>query len=416
LFDPVIEVEISGLGRQGDGLVVVDGEQLAVPGALPGEMVRVERAGKRARLLEVLRPSPDRVVPSCPHFGPCGGCRLQHLSPPAVADFKRALVCEALDRAGVAAVVSPTISAHGRGRRRVTLHAGQNGAGFNRRQSHETHPIDQCPILVPELDSAPAIARAIFKLTGPCDVGLTVADNGLDVGVRTKGHKKGTGIRAGRRSGGPDLVSVGRQFHLARLILDGELVWQSSPPVLGIGRAIVPLPAGGFLQASARAEEVLGELVCHGARRAKRVADLFCGMGTFALRLAEQAQIYACDNSEGAIEALVAGWRSTSGLRPIKTEVRDLFSDPLEVRELQHFDVVVFDPPRAGARAQAACLAGSEVPVVISVSCDPVSFSRDAAALTSGGYQLVNVQPVDQFEHAHHVEIVGIFARGALRD
>jgi 23S rRNA (uracil1939-C5)-methyltransferase len=425
LPDPVIEeLEIAGLGRQGDGLVAVDGGQLAVPGALPGERVQVERAGKTARLLKVLEPSADRVVARCPHFGPCGGCRLQHLSPVRVAEFKRTLVIEALERVGIKTPVAPVLAAFGRGRRRITLHAGRGGAGFNRRRSHDIHPIDHCPILVPELDRATEIVRAIFATVGPCDVGLTVADNGLDVGVRTvrgakcqgKGGGKGQGkqgARSGLRSNSPGdrLAMAGRTFALARLTLNGELMWQETAPEIVIGRAVVPLPIGGFLQASARADEVLADLVCQGVGRAKQVADLFCGVGPFALRLAENARVFACESSLRSIEALEAGWRAASGLRGIKTEVRDLYNDPLEARELQHFDAVVLDPPRAGARAQAVGLAVSEVPTIVFVSCDPTSFARDAAILCGGGYGLEWVRPVDQFEHSEHVEIVGLFKR-----
>jgi 23S rRNA (uracil1939-C5)-methyltransferase len=205
------------------------------------------------------------------------------------------------------------------------------------------------------------------------------------------------------------LARVAEQHKLARLTRHGELVAQQSQPQLAIGRATVPLPPGAFLQATAEGEAALARLVIDHVGKAKRIADLFCGVGTFALRLAEAARVSAADSDAAAIKALQSA--HGSGLKPVKAEARDLFRRPLVVSELKNFDAVVFDPPRQGAEAQAREIAKSAVANVIAVSCDAASFARDAKILVKGGYKLARVTVVDQFRYSFHVEIVGKFER-----
>ncbi|HHY51025.1 MAG TPA: RNA methyltransferase, partial [Alphaproteobacteria bacterium] len=180
---------------------------------------------------------------------------------------------------------------------------------------------------------------------------------------------------------------------------------------VAMGRAIVAIPAGSFLQATAAAEATLAGLVLDAVGKARSVADLFSGVGPFALRLAETARVAAFDADRAAIAALATAVRHTQGLKPVTAAVRDLFRAPLLPAELEGIDAVVLDPPRAGAEAQSRELARARLPTVVAVSCDPRSFARDAAILLAGGYRLEAVTPVDQFAWSPHVEIVGVFRR-----
>ncbi|HEX9468093.1 MAG TPA: methyltransferase, partial [Bradyrhizobium sp.] len=207
------------------------------------------------------------------------------------------------------------------------------------------------------------------------------------------------------------LSRLAEQHRLARLTRHGELVLMRTPPVIAIGTATVTLPPGSFLQATAAGEETLAALVSRHCQRAKHIADLFCGVGPFALRLAAKSRISAFDNDAGAVTALQKAATSTSGLKPVKAETRDLFRRPLMPQELRDYDAVVFDPPRQGAQAQAQQLAASKIPVVVAVSCNVATFARDARILIDGGYRVEGVTPVDQFRHTPHVELVAKFVR-----
>ncbi|KMO37562.1 RNA methyltransferase [Methylobacterium tarhaniae] len=406
-------MEIARLGLRGDG-VTPDG--VVVPGALPGETVRaVPEEGTRpprARLDAVLTPSADRIAPFCPYFGTCGGCAIQHLAPGAYADWKRDLVVGALARAGIEAPVAPLLDAHGSGRRRITLHvrAGEGGpqAGFMAARSHALVAIDHCPITEAALHRAPEIARAVSRPLGggggkPLDVQVTATAGGLDVDIR--GH--GPASERARQA----LVLLAGDLDLARLSLHGEVLIVRRAPEIPAGRSRLVPPSGGFLQATAEGEATLARLVVEGVGKAKRVVDLFSGAGAFSLALAEAHTVHAVEGEEGALKALDRAFRETGGLRTVTTERRDLFRRPLLAPELDRFDAIVFDPPRAGAEAQSARIAESKVPVVVGVSCDAGSFARDAALLVRGGYRLETVTPVDQFRHSPHVEIVGVFRR-----
>jgi 23S rRNA (uracil1939-C5)-methyltransferase len=181
--------------------------------------------------------------------------------------------------------------------------------------------------------------------------------------------------------------------------------------MLHAGRARIPLPPGAFLQATALGEETLARLVLEAIGEAARIADLFCGIGPFALRLAEQASVLAMDGDDPALKAVDRAARGTPGLKPVTTEIRDLFRNPLTTRELDRYEAVIFDPPRAGAEAQARELAQSKVPTVIAVSCDPATLARDLAILVEGGYRIEAITPVDQFKYAAHVETVAVLRR-----
>ncbi len=392
---------ILSLGHKGEGVAEIDGRKVFVPLALPGETVVIETDGERGTLLEVLTPAPERITPFCPHFGSCGGCQLQHLERSAYEAFKIGIVETQLRFAGLDNKVERFIDAAGQGRRRATLHARREGSGYMRLRSHEVYPIDACPILVPALSRAPRIAAAVMAALGEADVAFTATLSGLDVGVRTE-KKQARGKR---------IEPLVNQFGLARLALNGELVLQAQVPAVPMGRANVELPIGSFLQATEAAELALADYVLTGVGKAKKVADLFCGVGPFALRLAETRPVYAADSDKAGIAALDKARRYAKGLREVTAKSRDLFRDPLTQFELNDFDAVVLDPPRAGAEAQVRELGKSKVKCVVMVSCDARSFARDAALLIGAGFAMSNLVAVDQFTQSTHVEIAATFRR-----
>jgi 23S rRNA (uracil1939-C5)-methyltransferase len=279
--------------------------------------------------------------------------------------------------------------------------------GFAAAQTHDVVPVDRCPILDPALtgalEAAWALAEPLIKIGKPLDIQATATSNGLDVDVRGSGPLAPVTITA--------LSRIAEKHRLARLTRHGELVLMRNAPVISIGMAQVTLPPGSFLQATAAGEEALAALVERHAGRAKNIADLFCGVGPFALRLAKRARIAAFDSDGGAVASLQKAADATSGLKPVKAAARDLFRRPLMPPELRDYDVVVFDPPRQGAQAQSQQLATSKVPVVIAVSCNAATFARDAKILVDGGYRFEGVAPVDQFRHTPHVELVARFSR-----
>jgi 23S rRNA (uracil1939-C5)-methyltransferase len=405
---------ISHLGHRGDGASETPAGPLYVPYALPGETVEVDPVPghpDRRRLLRIETSSPERVAPICPHFATCGGCAVQHWTGSRYRAWKRDLVVTALAQAGLATVVDDLIDAHGAGRRRVVFHARRGTrdilqVGFTALRSHDVVAIDRCPILAPglagALEAAWAIAEALQSAEKPLDIQATATDAGIDVDVRGSGPLNASSLGA--------LARVAEAHALARLTRHGELVAQRAAPTIRMGRAAVTLPPGAFLQATAEGEAALARLVTANVGEARTIADLFAGVGPFALRLAERAGVSAADADEAAIAALRRA-AATAGLKPIAAETRDLFRRPLTAKELDRFDAIVFDPPRQGAGAQARQLASAQASVIVGVSCNPATFARDAKILVAGGYRLTRVTPVDQFRYAAHVELVGRFER-----
>ncbi len=406
---------IHRLGHRGDGIADTAEGPVYVPYALPGETVTVEPVAghpDRRHLVHVDKPSHERATPICKHFGQCGGCAMQHWSLAEYHLWKRELVVEALGHAGLVAPVEPLIDAHGEGRRRAVLHARRGThdlleVGFTAPRAHHIVAIDRCPILSPALDGAVGTAWAIADILKPThkplDIHVTATDSGMDVDVRGSGP-----LNPARTT---TLAGIAEQHKLARITRHGELVAQRANPTLKVGRAHVPLPPGAFLQATAEGEAALARLVIGHVGGAKRVADLFAGIGTFTLRLAERARVSAVDLEVSAVKALERAAATTSGLKPVEAQVRDLFRRPFMAAELKGFDAVVFDPPRQGAEAQVRELGLSKVPTVVAVSCDATTFARDAALLIEGGYKLSVVTPVDQFRYSFHVELVAKFEK-----
>ncbi|MDI4666410.1 RNA methyltransferase [Xanthobacter autotrophicus] len=400
------------MGAQGDGLAQGPHGALFAPYTLPGETVRGRIDKDRLALDAVLTPSPERVEPFCSHFGTCGGCLLQHWQLEPYFAWKRTLVAEALAREGIEAQVHPVVDAHGAGRRRVIFHARQYGArtvvGFAERRSHAMVALDACPVLAPSLDAAlpaaRAVAAALAPLKKPLDLQVVATDTGLDMDVRGSGPLPPALL--------VDVAAIAERFGLARLTRHGELVLQRTAPILSMGRAKVELPPAAFLQATAEGEHVLADAVLAASAGARRVADLFAGAGTFALRLAETARVFAAESHAGALAALMKASRATPGLKAVEGEARDLFRRPLMAAELAAFDTVVIDPPRQGAEAQARELAQAKLARLVYVSCNAATFARDARLLIAGGFRLVEVTPVDQFRYSPHVELVAFFQRG----
>jgi len=411
----VERLTIDHVGQQGDGVAFDGARNIYVPYTLGGEIVEVatspERSADRRDLAAIITPSSERIAPFCDYFGTCGGCAIQHWRTDAYRNWKRQLVVDTLKQAGIACEVGALVDAHGSGRRRATFHARQgSGAlrvGFAAAGRHEIVPISHCPILDPVMGGAIAAANAVAELLKPVgkplDIQISATDNGLDVDVRGSGPLDTAMLSK--------LSGLAKRHRLARLTRHGELVLQQVPPTVRVGRARVMLPPASFMQPTQAGEETLASLAIERCKGAKRIADLFCGFGPFALRLAEKFRVAAFDSDVKAVAALNDAVRATQGLKPLTAEARDLFRRPLVPQELRDFDTVVFDPPRQGAEAQSRQLAASRLPRVVAVSCNPATFARDAKILLGSGFKLGELIPVDQFRHTPHVEIVAGFAR-----
>ncbi|WP_244548479.1 class I SAM-dependent RNA methyltransferase [Bosea vaviloviae] len=406
---------IDHLGQKGDGVAKTANGPVFVPYALPGETVRVVRDGDRGQLVEIIAPAASRIAAICPLFTRCGGCAAQHMDEGLYKAWKRQQVVTTLERAGVAAPVADLVDAHGAGRRRVTFHARREGigmmVGFMAARSHDLVAVEACPVLAPGLARAPAVAQLLANRLGgsnkPLDLQVTASDTGLDVDIRGHGPA-GDKLRL-------SLTEAAERLDLARLSMHGEIIVERRSPLQKMGKAMVAPAPGGFLQATTLGEGTISALVVSALPKAKRVADLFAGCGPFSFRLAEKAQVHAVESEKAAILALTRAAGATQGLKRITSETRDLFRRPLLEHELNAFDAVVLDPPRAGAEAQARRLAASKVASVVYVSCDVGSFARDAAILIAGGYALEGVTPIDQFRYSAHIELVGLFRRAGKR-
>ncbi|MHA7871061.1 MAG: class I SAM-dependent RNA methyltransferase [Hyphococcus sp.] len=405
-------VRIAAIGARGDGVAESDGGAVYVPYTAPGDLVRVKLRGERGALTELIETSAHRAKPPCQYFGACGSCALQHLETAFYRKWKRDLVVNALKREGFTSdSVGALIACPPSSRRRATvavLRRKQDTiVGFNKRRSTEILDIDNCIVMAPALANhiagfrklAAAIPHRAF------DMALTLCDNGVDIDVQC-GDADFFRADAIER-----LADVMRGEGFIRLTLNGEPVLEFQKPSVSFGGVPVAIPPGAFLQASREAETVLIDHVLEHSGAATRIADLFCGCGTFALPVASRAQVDAFDADRDAVGALDAAVRNARLNHPVAATARNLFEQPLMAEDLKPYDAVIFDPPRAGARAQAEELARSQVPVVIGVSCNPGTFARDAAILRAGGYALSQVTPVDQFVYSAHVELVGVFQK-----
>lgn len=409
---------IARLGSSGDGIADTSAGPVYVPFTLPGETVAVARVKNHATVMSMSVVSPERVTPPCVHFGPdgkngtCGGCTLQHAGDALYHDFKRSLVVAALKSKGLTPEVAPLIVARPGERRRVVFTARRTEKGmllgFNQAGSHHIVSIDHCPIasdgIVSRLEDIRRVAGAIATSSEPFRLTVLETLSGLDLAF--EGVKK-IGDRERRAVTQCVLALRG----IARVSNDGEILIEPQKPEIDFGGVRVSPPAGGFTQATKEAEEAMADLVLAALGKAKRVADLFSGSGTFALRIARKAKVHAVEGEEKALKALDHAARNTQGLKPVTVERRDLFRRPLMASELKVYDAVVFDPPRAGAEDQCKEIARSGVKVIVAVSCNPVSLARDLALLTASGYRIRQVTPIDQFLWSAHVEAVAVLEK-----
>lgn len=397
---PIVRLAARGDGVTGDGRFVL--------GAAIGDLVRFE--GDVAHI----EPGPQHRTPSCRHVPDCGGCQLQHLADAAYVDFVTDRLVRALGHVGIVpASIAPVALSPPQSRRRASLRAVKRGGeltlGFNAEGSHRIVDIEQCDVLAPELFALIAPLRRLLKASVAegqgAGVTLTASDTGIDVLLAN--------VAAERLDAIERLTGFAATHDLARLAVEGahgvETVALARMPMLSMGGVPVALPPAPFLQATREGEAALVAAVAEAVGDAGRVADLFCGLGTFALPLSAKAKVLAADAAGPAVAALEAAIRQYR--RPVQTAHRDLFRRPLTAIELDGFDAVVFDPPRAGAQSQAAMLAQSKVPVVVGVSCNPSTFARDAETLAKGGYRLDRLWPVAQFRWSTHVELVAKFVR-----
>ncbi|MCZ8543040.1 class I SAM-dependent RNA methyltransferase [Mesorhizobium qingshengii] len=406
---------IRKLGAQGDGIAETESGDLFIPFTLPGETVTAARERDRATLMAVLEASPLRIDPACRHFTECGGCALQHLEAEAYRQWKRDKVVHAVKGKGIDCEVGELVACAPHTRRRVVLAArrAETGMllGFNRHLSPEIIPISECPISLPEivaaLDRLKALAELVCATTKSFRMAVTVTGSGLDIAVYESG-KLGENQR---RVASNFIMAQG----FARLSIDDEIVIEPKKPVVMFGGVAVAVPPGAFLQATAAAEQTMADIVGGHLTRAKKVADLFAGCGSFALRLAAKSEVHAVEGDAAALSALDRGARFATGLKRVTGERRDLFRRPLTFKELNAFDGLVFDPPRAGAEDQSKQIARSDVPFVAAVSCNPVTLARDLRILLDGGYTLKSVTPIDQFLWSSHVEAVALLEKPRKR-
>lgn len=402
------EYKIIRLGHQGDG--IADGPLFA-PMTLPGELVTANQDGDALVDIRIQKPSSDRVSAPCRHFKSCGGCQLQHASDDFVASWKAETIGRALSAHGLSPEIRTTLTSPAQSRQRATLAAKRtkNGAmvGFYGRASGTIIEVPDCQLIDPKIKESFPIAEKLAIIgtsrKAVLAVSMTVSEDGLDVSVQ-----------GGKPLDGPlqsELAQMCDQTGLARLTWDGEVIAMRTPPRHTFGSAKVAAPAGAFLQATAHGAAVLQKVVGEIVKGSKRVVDLFAGCGTFSLPLAQTSEVHAVEGDQAMVAALDHGWRMALGLKPVTSEARDLFRRPLLPDELDRFDAIVLDPPRAGASDQVAEVINSNVPVIAYVSCNPITFARDAAQLVEAGYILEWVQPVDQFRWSSHVEMVGSFKR-----
>lgn len=402
-------VQIAGLGAEGDGTATTAaGAQIFIPQALPGESWRVEEGYAPAPVTLL----PDRRRAPDPNDEPCGGCVARHMPLAMYEEWKRDFLVRALRQQKIAVEAEPLITVPEHSRRRATFNArrmkGKMRIGYHGRRSHDLVTAEDCPVLdrrivalLPALAELAAIAGGKEEETR---VAITLTDTGADVDV--EGSERSLNAPARAKIG-----EIAASARLARVSIGGVPVIERQAPVLHFaGKAVTP-PPGAFLQAVPEAEHAMIDLVTAALGKAKQVGDLFCGLGTLTLPIAQKARVMALDDDRTAIAALNDALRKNQGLKPATTRARDLFQDPLSPTEMKDLDAVVLDPPRAGAKAQCERLAQSKVKRVVMVSCNPATLARDLHILINGGYRLDAITPIDQFLYSPHLEAVAVLSR-----
>jgi len=419
-----LTLTITEVGARGDGIGEHEGTRYFVPFTLAGETVEIEPGVRRgegvaATLLRIVTPSPERQSPPCPHFTVCGGCALQHWQSEAYTAWKSGLIERALSHSGVAApAFEPALAGLPHERRRADFILRRQGrrvvAGFHERGSHRVVDVESCPVIAPRFEAllGPLRPAGLSFLAdgGAADAVVNDTESGLDLLLRP--HAKSEPSFEARKA----LGALAETADLARLSWGGkgdpETIAMRRPPMMTFGDASVELPPGAFLQATRRAEQAMRAAIAAWAGDAKRLADLFAGIGSLSLGQFRRLSLYESDRD--AVAAVDQAGRLLGGGKAAVVR-RDLFRNPLSPNDLAAFDAVLLDPPRAGAAAQVAELARSTVPRVVYASCDPGSFARDARALQDGGYRLEKLMPIDQFLWSAHIELIALFTRAPLK-
>jgi 23S rRNA (uracil1939-C5)-methyltransferase len=400
--------EVVRLGHKGDGIT---GDGVFVPNALPGEIVEGDAENDRVIHGRIITSSPARVTPACRHYKACGGCALQHASDEFVADWKREIVATALKNHGILAGLETIHTSPSRSRRRAVFHGRRTKksvmVGLYGRASDSLVPVPDCILMTPEIMSAYGALEQLVHLgasrRGEMNLTVIATETGLDVSVEN-GKPLDMDLRI-------DLGQIVRDQRFSRLSWNGEDVAGEAPAYLRFGKARVVPPAGAFLQATAAGEATLVQAMRRAVGDARRVIDLFAGCGTFSLPCAETAEVHAVEGVSEMLDALSKGWRQAEGLKRVTVETRDLFRQPIRADELNRFDAAIIDPPRPGAAAQCDEIAKSTLKTVGFVSCNPITFARDAKTLTEAGFVLDWIEVIDQFRWSTHVEIAARFLR-----
>jgi len=423
--ETVIEAEVTQLGHSGDGVTLTGGCKIFVAFAAPGDRLRIKlNAGSedRASIEQILHPGPARVNAPCRHFTDCGGCALQHLSDPFVADWKRQQIIDALAHRGlhdIAVRPTQTMPAASRRRAAFTAEHGADGIqiGFHARLSKRLVRISECTLLDARIVQAlPGLTHLLVPLLRAgqsARLVVTQTATGLDVDVQIGTGKKSEPNLRLRTS----LAASADRLDLARLSWNGVILLERRKPQIILAGTLVCPPPGAFLQASIEGEAALIALVLEALdektlrAKATRILDLFAGCGTFTFPVAPYARVHAVEGDRDMTNAIREAANRQQGLKQIEASHRDLQRGPLSADELAPYSAVIFDPPKAGARAQAEQIAASRVNKVIAVSCAPDSFARDAKILVDAGFKLRWVAPVDQFRWSTEVELVALFRR-----
>jgi 23S rRNA (uracil1939-C5)-methyltransferase len=410
-----ITLDVQRLGAQGDGIADTSDGPVYISGVLPGERATVEVDGNRGLAIDILDRSPQRADPACQHFGVCGGCTAQHMAASLYVEWKRDMVRTAFAHRGLEPAIEEVVVVPAGSRRRATFAArraqGEVILGFHEEGSHRLVDLLACPVMMPPIErSIPALRQIAEVLlpaapAEPLRLSVTAATEGLDLALADLAGK----IEPAAQS---RIAEIAIGAGIVRVSAANNLVMQSALPHLLLAGANVALPPASFAQATREAEEAIAAVLADATRRAKHVADLFCGLGTFTFGMARRARVLAVDGDRPALAALAAAAKATPGIKPVETRARDLMREPLSRMELGAFDAVVLDPPRAGAKAQAEALTRARVPVVCAVSCNPATLARDCRILVDGGYTIERVLPVDQFLWSPHVEAVAVLRRG----
>ncbi|WP_262695450.1 23S rRNA (uracil(1939)-C(5))-methyltransferase RlmD [Kordiimonas aquimaris] len=420
-----LKLTIESVGAQGDGVGTHEGMPVYVPMTVTGDKVTVEVAERKrgavnAVLASIDSPSADRRKPECQHFGACGGCQLQHLGDGFYINWSKERLVRSLGQHGFEGIniLEPVVTGS-RSRRRVAFKALNTASGvvigFTQKQSHRIVHVVECPItrsgimqLLPDLR---VLLHKLLPQRGLATLHITETASGLDMLIE--------GVAELDLDARESLVRFAETHDLAALHWQNESfldpVAIRREPIMNFDRVKVTIPPAAFVQATLEGEKALVDAVVSACDGYRRVADLFCGLGTFTFPLAHNHQVLAIEGAKAALSSLELARNNAQRIGPklkqIVTKHRDLFRRPMTTTELTGFDAVVIDPPRAGAIEQMRTLATSSVKRIVAVSCNPNTFARDARILVDGGYRLDSVLPVDQFLWSSHLELVAVFTK-----